>query len=165
MSARRFRFVRKAARAQWYLGSVMHLSMVLLALIYGFLASAPVAWIMSTLVIAFWAWHWWKQQRQEAAFWESRRNLVIWLEEGRLWVHEPGLAAPNSEALDWVDSIDAVVERGRVVRLLVDDRSGNRRVYAGFHDMDAFATAFRRQAPRARFRRVRLGFPMRLKEI
>lgn len=165
IAARRFRFVRKAARAQWYLGIRYYAPMLLLAIGYGLLAQTRMAWILSALCTSLFIWQFWKERQREARFWNSRRDLVVWLDDGRLWASRPGLEHPEFEELDEVHAVDAVVERGEVVRLLVDDRDGKRTIYAGFDDMEAFAAAFRSNTPKARFRRVRFGFPMTLKEI
>ncbi len=105
--------------------------------------------------------------RHEAAFWESRRRALIWLEDGRLYVSPEGALKPESDAesLSDVRNVDALEERGKVVRLLVDKEDGTRVMYAGFDDMEAFASEFGLNAPQARFRRVRMGFPMKLKEV
>ncbi len=165
MSVRRFRFCREAARASWYIGPALHASMVLLGFACGFLTGTPLGWGICTLLIAFWVWHWCRQKQREAAFWKARSELLVWLEDGRLWVSGSEPSQPESEKPDWVQSIDALVENDRIVRLLVDGREGRRRIYAGYHDMDAFAAEFRRNVPWARFRRVRWGFSMRLKEV
>lgn len=101
----------------------------------------------------------------ELEFWKNRRELVVWLDGGRVYVTTDGASESVTESLCDVRSVDAVEERGKIVRLLVDKSDGTRVMYAGFNDMEAFTSEFRRNTPQAKFRRVRLGFPMTLKEV
>lgn len=129
--------------------------------------SSFIAWAICVGVIALLVWRWRQMRRYEAAFWESRRKALIWLEGGRLYVSLEGALVPESDAesLSDVRNVDALEERGEVIRLLVDKEDGTRVIYAGFDDMEAFASEFRLNAPQAKFRRVRMGFPMKLKEV
>lgn len=167
-SFRRFRFERKASRAQWYVGPWIHGSLAasvpLLVLLLGAQRSV-VAWIACGAVLALAAWRWRQQRIHEAAFWEQKRRLAIWFEDGRLRASSDGVPLSGSEPLDDVTAVDVLIEKGRPTRLLVDRADGRRTIYAGFDDMEAFAREFRLAAPRAKFRRVRLCFPMQLKEI
>lgn len=123
-----------------------------------------VAWIVCAGLVAVLAYRAWQMHTYEAAFWEQKRALVVWADAGSLHAEANGVRL-EPESLSDVTCIDALEVRGQLVRLLVDKVDGSRAIYAGFDDMDAFATAFRLNAPRARYRRVRLGFPMKLKEV
>lgn len=163
--ARRFRFVRRAARAQWYIGPVLWSALAVAAVLMVFLLGAQrslVAWLACAALLALLGWRWWQERRAEAAFWSDRRRLEIWFADGQLMAWASEGDAPAPVALAPVRAIDALVAKGRVLRLLVDRDDGTRRLYAGLDDMDAFAEAFRAQAPQARFRRVRRAFPARL---
>lgn len=167
-SFRRFRFVRKAARAQWYVGPWIYFGLALsipgILMLLG-LQGSVVAWAVGLALMALLAWRMWQQRVHEAAFWAEKRKLAVWFEHGRLYVGSHDAPLPQSESLQDVTAVDVLVERGQAVRLLVDAKDGSRTIYAGFDDMEAFASEFRLAAPKARFRRVRLGFPSRLKEI
>jgi len=99
----------------------------------------------------------------ELAFWAERKELTVWFEDGKLVVR----STHETRATDLSEyvSLDAVEEKGRIVRVLADRPDGQRDVYAGFDNMEAFAAEFRLHARGARFRRVKLGFPMTLKEV
>lgn len=167
-SFRRFRFVRETARAQWYIDGWIYasfvLSMPLLVFLLGAQRSA-VAWAACAAVLALIAWRWWQQRAWEAAFWERKRGWVVWFEDGCMHAASDGAPLPRTESLEDVAAVDVVFERGKPVRLLADKADGSRTVYTGFDDMDAFAAEFRSAAPHAKFRHVRLAFPMKLKEI
>jgi hypothetical protein len=68
-------------------------------------------------------------------------------------------------SLSDISAVDALEEKGMVIRLLVDKKDGARAIYAGFNDMEAFAREFRLNVPHAKFRRVRAGFTLKLKEV
>lgn len=167
MNARRFRFIRHAARAQWYLSpwltGTIALSVVGLVFMMGAQGSV-VAWIVCAGLVALLAYRAWQMHKYEAAFWEQKRALVVWIDGGSLHA-ESNEVRLESESLSDVKVVDALEEWGRIVRLLVDKSDGSRTIYAGLDDMEAFATAFRLNVPRAKYRRVRLGFPMKLKEV
>jgi len=125
--------------------------------------SSVVAWLICAVVCAYAGYQAWRELLVESAFWAGKKDLALSFEDGVLVVrsaHET-LASDLSEYV----SVDAVEEDGRVVRVLADRPDGKRDIYAGFDDMEAFAAEFRLNAPRARFRRVKLGFPMTLKEV
>ena len=165
---RKFRFIRKAARAQWYIGPWLYGSLALsvpaLVFLLGIQRSL-VAWSVCAAIIVLLTWRWWQQRRFESVFWEEKRKLLVWFEDGRLFASTDGVPLSDSESLSEICGIDALDERGSVVRLLVDKKDGTRTIYAGFDDMEAFAREFRSNASQAKFRRVRLGFPMKAKEI
>lgn len=129
--------------------------------------SSFVAWAICVGLIAMLLWRWRQMRLYEAAFWESRRKILIWLDGGRLYASTNGalMAESDTESLSDVRNVDALEERGKIVRLLVDKVDGTRDIYAGFDDMEAFAAEFRLNTPQAKFRRVRMGFPMKLKEV
>lgn len=127
--------------------------------------SSFVAWSICSAVLVLLGWRWWQQHRYESAFWGQKRKLLVWFEDGRLWASADGAPLRESESLSDVSAVDALEEKGSVVRLLVDKADGTRTIYAGFDDMEAFAREFRLNVPGAKFRRVRLGFPMKLKEV
>jgi hypothetical protein len=165
---RKFRFVRKAARAQWYIEPWLYgsLALSLPALIFLLdVQRSVVAWSAGGVVTALLAWRWEQQYRYEAAFWEQKSKYLVWFEDGRLCVSANDVPLPESEPLSDISAIDALEEKGSVIRLLVDKKNGTKTIYAGFDDMEAFAREFRLNASQAKFRRVRLGFPMKLKEI
>ena len=165
---RKFHFVRKAARAQWYiepwLFGLLALSIPGLVFLMGVHRSA-VAWLACAIVIGLLVWRFWQQHRYESAFWEEKRNILVWLEDGRLFASKEGGPLPDPASLSDISAVDALEEKGMVVRLLVDKKDGTRVIYAGFNDMEAFAREFRLNAPHAKFRRVRVGFTMKLKEV
>lgn len=169
---RKYRFVRKAARAQWYLGpwgyGFSAVSLVAVVFLAG-MQSSFIAWSICAGVVVVLFWRWWQMHRCELEFWKIRSRQVVWLDGGRLHVSVDGAFVSELEAeslsLSDVRNVDALEERGKIVRLLVDKDDGTRAVYAGFDDMEAFASEFRLNTPQAKFRRVRLGFLMRLKEI
>lgn len=167
MNAKRFRFDRRAARAQWYLSpwltGAIALSVVGLVFMMGAQGSM-VAWIVCAGLVALLAYRAWQMHKYEADFWEQKRALVVWIDGGSLHAESNG-ARLESESLSEVKAVDALEARGRIVRLLVDKLDGGRTIYAGLDDMEAFAAAFRLNTPRARYRRVRLAFPMKLKEV
>jgi len=103
--------------------------------------------------------------RFESDFWRQKSKVEVWFEDGRLLASSDRKVLPDPESLLSVAAIDAQEEKGRVVRLHVDRMDGAKSIYFGFDDMDAFSAEFKMNAPQAKFRRVRLGFPMKLKEI
>lgn len=167
-AGRRFRFVREAARAQWYVAPWLYgsfaVSLPLLVFLLGAQGSG-VAWAACAALLGLIAWRGWRQRAYEAAFWERKRALAVWFEAGRLHAAADGVPQPQSESLDDVAAVDVVFVKGRPVRLLVDRSERSRTVYAGFDDMEAFAREFRLAAPQAKFRRVRWAFPMKLEEF
>ena len=165
---RKFRFIREAARAQWYVGPWLYASLALSLPILVFLLDIQhsfVAWSAAAVVIALLVWRWRQQYRYESAFWEQKSKYLVWFEDGRLCASANDVPLPESESLSNISAIDALEEKGSVVRLLVDKKDGTKAIYAGFDDMEAFAREFRLNASQAKFRRVRLGFPMKLKEV
>ena len=165
---RKFRFVRKAARAQWYIGPWLYGSFDLSVAAWVFLLGTQrrlVAWSVCAAIIMLLPWRRWQQRRFESVFWEEKRKLLVWFEDGRLFAATDGVPLSDSESLSEICGIDALEESASVVRLLVDKKDGTKTIYAGFDDMDAFAREFRSNASQAKFRRVRLGFPMKVKDI
>jgi hypothetical protein len=110
-----------------------------------------VAWLACAVVIGLLVWRWWQQRRFESVFWEQKRKLSVWFEEGQLRASAEDVDLQESESLSDINAIDALEENGSVVRLLVDKEDGTRTIYAGFDDMDAFAREFRLNAPRPSF--------------
>jgi hypothetical protein len=123
-----------------------------------------VAWIVCAGSVALLAYRAWQMHKYEGAFWEQKRTLLVWVDGGSLHAESNNVRL-ESESLAEVKGVDALEVGGKLVRLLVDKVDGSRTILEGFDDMEAFATAFRLNAPRARYRRVRLAFPMKLKEI
>lgn len=136
-----------------------------------FLATYLMAWrhwFTSALFATYMAWigwKWWKQRQAEAVFWDQRKRLLVWFEDGHLHASSNGVSLLPPKNLSDVTGIDAVVGRGGIHRLLVDARSGERFLFVGLNDMEAFAGEFRLNAPQARFRRVQVGLTLKLKEI
>lgn len=124
----------------------------------------PVFWSLAGVYLTYTLWQCAGLRRFERARWDNKRRYEVWFEPGVMHVAVP-LVPAELVPLDSIVSIEAVMERSRVARLLVDDCSGERSIYSGFEDMEAFARDFRVAAPHARFRTMRMGFPMRLKEI
>jgi hypothetical protein len=167
LTARRFRFERRAARAQWYLSpwltGTIALGLVGLVFMMG-VERSIVAWLVCAGLVALLAYRAWQMVRYVARFWEQKRALVVWIDGGSLHAESNG-ARLESQSLSDVRTVDALEVGGRLVRLLVDTADGERTIYAGLDDMEAFATAFRLNTPGARYRRVRMGFPMTLREV
>lgn len=167
-TGRKFRFIRKTARTQWYLGPWMYGSFIVSTVMLVFLLGVQrsfVAWLVCAGWIALLGWRWRQMHRRESEFWGDRKGLLVWLEDGYLHVSSDGKHLPDPLSLSDVRAIDALEEKGKIVRLLVDKADGVRTTYAGFDDMEAFAVEFKLNAPQAKFRRVRFGFPMKLKEV
>ena len=110
-------------------------------------------------------YRWRQMNRFESDFWKQKSKVEVWFEDGRLFASSDGKVLPDPESLMDVAAIDAQEERGRIVRLHVDKKDGTKDIYSGLDDMDAFAAEFKMNVPQAKFRRVRLGFPMKLKEV
>ncbi|MCB1561634.1 MAG: hypothetical protein KDI75_11175 [Xanthomonadales bacterium] len=167
-SFRKYRKVRKAARARWYVGpwwnGLFIILMPVVVYMMGF-SRYPVAWVACALIVGALAYSSWREKRLEALFWERQKDLVAWFDEGRLFASNNASPEPFVIDLDEFSAVDALEERGVVVRLLADHSNGTRSIIDGFDDMEAFAREFRLNAPRVRFRRVRLGFPNKLKEV
>ncbi|NYZ62865.1 hypothetical protein [Luteimonas deserti] len=123
-----------------------------------------VFWSFAGLYLVYAAWQAVRERRFERQRWEVKRRYEVWFEPGVMHVAVP-LVPGESLPLDSIVNIEAIIERSRVTRLLVDDRSGERAIYSGFEDMAAFAHDFRDAAPHAPFRNMRMGFFMRLREI
>jgi hypothetical protein len=124
-----------------------------------------VAWLACVIVTGLLVWRFWQQHRYESDFWKEKQNVLVWLEDGRLFASKEGMPLPDSVSLSDISAVDALEEKGMVIRLLVDKKDGTRAIYAGFNDMEAFAREFRLNVPQAKFRRVRVGFTMKLKEV
>ena len=103
--------------------------------------------------------------RMESDFWKQKSKLEVWFEDGQLFASSDGKVLTAPESLVNVVTIDAQEEKGRIMRLHVDKNDGTKDIYSGFDDMDAFSAEFKINAPGAKFRSVRMGFPMKLKEI
>lgn len=123
-----------------------------------------VFWAVASVYLGYAIWQALREQRFERERWEVKRRYELWFEPGVMHVAVP-LVQGETLPLDSIVNIEAVVERSRIARLLVEDRSGERSIYSGFEDMNAFARDLRNAAPQARFRNMRMGFPMRLKEM
>lgn len=166
---RKFRYIRKAARSQWYInGWVFVVFIVAPALGLAIYFMVWQQWPAATLFTAYMAWSgwkWWKQRQAEAVFWDRRKRLLVWFVDGHLYASSDGVALSPPRNLSDVTAIDAVVVRKSIVRLLVDTQSGDRLLFVGLDDMEAFAGEFRLNAPHACFRRVRIGLTLKLKEI
>lgn len=124
----------------------------------------PVFWSLAGVYLMYTLWQAARLHRFERARWDNKRRYEVWFGPGVMHVAVP-LVPAESVPLDSIVSIEAVMERSRVARLLADDRSGERSIYSGFEDMAAFARDFRDSAPQARFRTMRMGLSMRLKEV
>ena len=144
----------------WYAALVLAFPAVLVWLGY---ATSLGAWAVALLGMGYMARQALRMRRAEQQFWNARKDLVAMFADGRLLTTCHG--EPQAFDLAVYAAVDAVMERGRVVRLLADQAAGNRDIYAGYDDMQSFAAEFKRHARTARFRYVRLGFPMTLKEI
>lgn len=165
-SGRIYRLVRKAARAQWYVPFWLYLAWAPAAIAVVFwlgLEKKPLAWVCAIAAAGYFLYLARRVRNAEVTFWNARKDLAVWFEGGRLIVRSA--SATDSIDLSAYLSVDAVIERGRVVRLLADRSNDERDIYAGYDDMESFATEFCANARNARFRRVRLAFPMKLKEI
>lgn len=126
--------------------------------------NGPVFWSLASVYRACAFWQAMRAQRRERARWEVKRRYEVWCEPGVMHAAVP-LVQGGSPPLDGIVHIGAVVERSRIARLLVDDRSGARSICSGFEDMAAFVRDFRSAALRARFRNLRVACPMRLEEM
>ena len=153
---RRYRYDRRAWRAQWYLGPWKRLGWAapLIAGLAWWGGGSLVAAALAVALAGIAAWRGWREWRQERAGWQHIGRLSLRFEPGRLVLAE-GDDDTGSLALDRVVSIDVVMARGRVQRLLVDDEDGTRQVFAALDDMQGFLREFRSQTPTARLRRMK----------
>lgn len=166
-SHRRHRFSRSSLRGD-LLGLAQRIIWTLLAT--GFFAwaydlwSSTIFWIVSALALAYAIWQGWRESVFERTRWEEKRRLEVWFEPGVIHMRR-NTGEHEAHALDGVTSIEAITVGGRVTRLLVDDSTGQRTIYTGFEDMEAFADDLRRAIPKVPFRRMRIAFTGKLKEI
>ncbi|MHC9085588.1 hypothetical protein ACYX7E_11235 [Luteimonas sp. RIT-PG2_3] len=162
-----YRFDRKAVRARWYFGPWIALfqagSAVALVWLMG-VQHSPLAWTVCAAWLAWLAWSWWRERGVERELWAFRQPIRVWFADGRLHVDD-GHGQSVEQSFDQVAAVEAIEAKGRVVRLLVDRKDGARDVYAGYDDMDAFASEFRSQVRNVPFKRMRGSFSGGLKEV
>lgn len=168
VSTRRiFRFDRKALRAAWYLAPWLRLMLMACAPSLVFLMGlqwSAIAWLVCFGLLAIGIWRWRRESTLEAAGWGQKQRIQVWFEDGKLLASDSA-GCDLVQSLSDVVSVDATEEKGRILRLVAIRSNGERDVYSGYADMDAFAAEFRRNAVHADFRRMRFGFPMTLREV